>query len=152
MPSSSSSTTTSTATTTTSSSSSGRMMLINKNKKERDLIALRKLRHDNAPKAARLLRIMELAAKGLLTLHKRMDKEAIAIAGKDYTEHHDIAFLEVRSLASREEDDDEDESKLASRVFDGEPGIEDILTLANDTGKWAAECAAEREPPCLPSE
>ena len=150
MSSSSSSTTTTTSTTTTSS----RMMLINKknNKKERDLIALRKLRHDNAPKAARLLRIMELAAKGLITLHKRMHKEAIAIAGKDYTEHHDIAFLEVRSLASREKDDDEDESKLASRVFDGEPGIEDILTLANDTGKWAAECAAEREPPCLPSE
>ena len=149
MPSSSSSTTTSTSTTNTTTNISS-MMLINK--KERDLIALRKLRHDNAPKAARLLRIMELAAKGLITLHKRMDKEAIAIAGKDYTEHHDIAFLEVRSLASREEDDDEDESKLASRVFDGEPGIEDILTLANDTGKWAAECAAEREPPCLPSE
>ena len=153
MPSSSSSTTTSTSTsTTTTSSSGGRMMMLINNKKERDLIALRKLRHDNAPKAARLLRIMELAAKGLITLHKRMDKEAIAIAGKDYTEHHDIAFLEVRSLASREEDDDEDESKLASRVFDGEPGIEDILTLANDTGKWAAECAAEREPPFLPSE
>ena len=125
------------------------MMLINKNKKERDLIALRKLRHVNAPKAARLLRIMELAAKGLITLHKRMDKEAIAIAGKDYTEHHDIAFLEVRSLASREDDDEESK---ASRIFDGEPGIEDILTLANDTGKWAAECAAEREPPFLPSE
>ena len=126
-------------------------MLINKknNKKERDLIALRKLRHYNAPKAARLLRIMELAAKGLIGLHKRMDKEAIAIAGKDYTENHDIAFLEVRSLASREDDDEESK---ASRIFDGEPGIEDILTLANDTGKWAAECAAEREPPFLPSE
>ena len=150
---SSSSSSSSTTTTTTTTTTSSRMMLINKknNKKERDLVALRKLRHDNAPKAARLLRIMELAAKGLITLHKRMDKEAIAIAGKGYTENHDIAFLEVRSLASRE-DDDEDESKLASRVFDGEPGIEDILTLANDTGKWAAECAAEREPPCLPSE
>ena len=121
----------------------------NDDKKERDLIALRKLRHVNAPKAARLLRIMELAAKGLITLHKRMDKEAIAIAGKDYTENHDIAFLEVRSLASREDDDEESK---ASRIFDGEPGIEDILTLANDTGKWAAECAAEREPPFLPSE
>ncbi len=88
--------------------------------------------------------------KGLIGLHKGMHKKAIAIVGKDYTKSHDIAFLEVRSLASREDDDKE--SKKASRIFDGEPGIKDILTLANDTGKWAAEWAAEREPPFLPSE
>jgi hypothetical protein len=126
--------TTNTTTTTTSISK----------KKERDLIALRKLRHDNAPKAARLLRMMELSTKRLLALHKRMDKEAIAIAGKDYKEDNDLTFFEVRSQSEREDD--------GLETFEGEPGLKDLLPVATDAARCAAECAAEREPPFLPSE
>ena len=146
MSSSSSTTTTSTSTSTTTASSSSNMMLINdkKNKKERDLIALRKLRHANAPKAARLLRMMELSTKRLLALHKRMDKEAIAIAGKDYKEDNDLTFFEVRSQSEREDD--------GLETFEGEPGLKDLLTPVTDAARCAAECAAEREPPFLPSE
>ena len=133
--SSSSTTTTSTSTSTTTN---------NNNKKERDLIALRKLRHDNAPKAARLLRMMELSTKRLLALHKRMDKEAIAIAGGDYKEDHDLTFFEVRSQSEREDD--------GLETFEGEPGLKDLLTPVTDAARCAAECAAEREPPFLPSE
>ncbi len=92
MPSSSSTTTTTSSSTSSSSSSS----IINKKnnnnatKKELDLIALRKLRHDNTQNAARLLRMMELSTKHLLALHKRMDKEAIAIEGKEYKEDHNL--------------------------------------------------------------
>ena len=138
---SSSSSSSSTTTTTTTS-----MLLINKNKnkKERDLIALRKLRHDNAPKAARLLRMMELTTKRLLALHKNMDKEAIAIAGKDYKEDHDLTFFEVRSQSEREDD--------GLETIEGEPGLKDLLPVATDAARCAAECAAEREPLFLPSE
>ena len=149
MPSSSSSTSTSTSTT---SSGSGRMMLINKEKnnnnkhtkKERDLIALRKLRHSYAPKMAHQLRMMEQSTKRLLALHKRMDKEAIAIAGNDYKEDHDLTFFEVRSQSEREDD--------GLETFEGEPGLKDLLPVATDAARCAAECAAEREPPFLPSE
>ena len=144
MPSSSSSSSSSTATTTTTNTTT--TTTSSSKKKERDLIIaqLRKLRHDNAPKAARLLRMMELSTKRLLALHKRMDKEAIAIAGKDYKEDNDLTFFEVRSQSEREDD--------GLETFEGEPGLKDLLPVATDAARCAAECAAEREPPCLPSE
>ena len=93
---------------------------------------------------AHQLRMMELSTKRLLALHKRMDKEAIAIAGNDYKEDNDLTFFEVRSQSEREDD--------GLETFEGEPGLKDLLAPVTDAARCAAECAAEREPPFLPSE
>ena len=111
---------------------------------EQKITELRKLRHSYAPGMARNLRVLELTTKRLMALHKRMDREAKAIAGKDYAETYELVFFEVRSLPEREDD--------GLETFAGEPGLRDILPVAIDTARLAAECAASAEPPALPCE
>ena len=110
-------------------------------RKKREVLALRQLRHQYAAKVAQQARIMELAAKNLIKLHADMDKEAKIIAGDNYKEDHDLAFVEVERMADIDED-----------IRDPIPGVKDIYELAKDTARWAGECAAQDEPPPLPSE
>ena len=109
--------------------------------KDSKLRKLRKLRHSYAPKVARLARIIELASKNLINIHKRLDKEARKIAGHNYKATHQLAFMEVACMSSRSEKED-----------NWIPGLEDIHLLAEDVADWAGECAAKTEPPLLPSE
>ena len=109
-------------------------------RKERELHQLRTLRHKYAPKVAQQARVLELAAKKLIQLHKELDNEAKVIAGDKYKEDHELEFMYAGSTA-----DLGDEDNWA-------PGLEDIHTLAADTARWAGECAAETEAPPLPSE
>ena len=111
---------------------------------EQKITELRKLRHSYAQRMARNLRVLELTTKRLMALHKLMDREAKAIAGKDYAETYELVFFEVRSLPEREDD--------GLETFAGEPGLRDILPVAIDTARLAAECAASAEPPALPCE
>ena len=70
-----------------------------------------------------------------------MDNEARIIAGANYKEDHDLAFVEVERMIDIDED-----------VRDPIPGVKDIYELAKDTARWAGECAAHDEPPPLQSE
>jgi hypothetical protein len=115
---------------------------------QRQILALRKVRHSNAAQVARECRKMALAAKRLIAIHKQMEREGRAIAGDGFKALHELPFMEVRRMAKRATP----EGHYDSQVPTDEPGLVDIVVLADDIARWAGECAAEAEPPKLPSE
>ena len=106
------------------------------------ILALRKLHHDNAPKVARLARILQLTAERLHKIHVKIDKEAIRIAGKNYKDDHSVGFDEHGPL---------DEQTHRGDLPTG-PGIVDIMDTARAMASYAGRVAAEATPLTLPSE
>ena len=106
------------------------------------LPVLRAIHHKYAVQVARQAAVVHLAAKRLLALQKAIEREALAVAGPEYKEWHDVGYDTYGSL---QEQTEQGETPLGA-------GIVDLVTTARQSADYAGRVAAEREPPTLPSE
>ena len=104
---------------------------------------LREIRHEHAAEVARMARLMQLAGKKLMKLHKRMHAQAARAAGDDFFWLHQIAFLPLKTLPKKEGDSDDAAAA---------PGLREIIDLMGEVSREAEECAEHVCPPPLPSE
>ncbi len=86
-------------------------------------------------------RALERHAHKLQRLHAKINKEAAAIAGADFADHHTLGFDEYESIAEQQTDNDGGCSVEGA-------GIVDVIEMANTM----ARVAACKVPPALVSE
>jgi hypothetical protein len=82
-------------------------------------------------------------ARKLQRLHAKINKEAAAIAGADFADHHTLGFDEYESIAAQQAD--------TEGGCEG-AGIVDVIEMANTMAAHADRVAACKVPPALISE
>jgi hypothetical protein len=103
---------------------------------------LHAVHHTHAAKAACLAHLLHMVSNTLLSLHKKMHKEAIAVADMHYKDDNQVCINKHGPLADHTENGD---------LFTG-PGIIDIVDTARAMAAYAARIAGEATLPLLPSE
>jgi hypothetical protein len=97
-------------------------------------LKLRVVHYKHAAKIAAHARIVHLHAKKLLKLEQEIKSEAVAIAGPDYKEYHDLGYDEHGSMESQRAVDD--------GSVNG-PGIVDVVEIASSIATYAGRIATE---------
>jgi hypothetical protein len=78
-------------------------------------------------------------------LHSKIEAEAVAIAGGDFSNHHTVGFDEYESISTQQTCGDGDCSVQGA-------GIVDVIDMANSMANRADRVAACQVPPPLVSE
>ena len=105
-------------------------------------LQLRTIRFKYAAAVAIHARTMADAAKLLVEIDAKINKESIAVAGDDYEINHEPSFDTNKYM----------DSQLENRGEINGPGFVDILAYAKEVATDAAEVEAATEPPMLPFE
>ncbi len=90
------------------------------NMRKEHALKLRVVQHKYAAQVAVHARALERHARKLQRLHAKINKEAAAIAGADFADHHTLGFDEYESIAAQQADNEE---SLTARIKTGDgPG------------------------------
>jgi hypothetical protein len=108
-------------------------------------LKLRVVQHKYAAQVAVHARALERHARKLQRLHTKINKEAAAIAGADFADHHTLGFDECESIAAQQADTEGGCSVEGA-------GIVDVIEMANTMAARADRVAACKVPPALVSE
>jgi hypothetical protein len=108
-------------------------------------LKLRVVQHKYAAQIAAHARALECHARKLQRLHAKINAEAIAIAGADFSDHQTLGFDEYDSIAEQQVDNEGGCSVEGA-------GIVDVIDMANTMANRADRVAACRVPPALSSE
>jgi hypothetical protein len=108
-------------------------------------LKLRVVQDNYAAQIAAHARTLERHAHKLQRLHAKINAEATAIAGADFTNHHTLGFDEYESIAAQQVDNEGGCSVEGA-------GIVDVIDMANTMANRADRVAACRVPPALSSE
>ncbi len=108
----------------------------------REAKALRVLRAKHAAAIARQATIVLIAARELERIHKDMDMEAQAIAGRNYLGDHCVSFNEDGSI----------DEQLENRGTVRGAGIQDVVRMASEMAQEATAVENAKGEAKLPSE
>jgi hypothetical protein len=115
------------------------------NLRKEHALKLRVVQHKYAPQIAAHARAVERHARKLKYLHSKIEAEAVAIAGGNYSDHFTLGFDEYESISVQQTVGDGDCS------VDG-AGIIDVIDMAHSIANRADRVAACQVPPPLVSE
>ena len=121
------------------------MAIARANMRKEHALKLRVVQHKYASQVAVHARAPERHARKLQRLHAKINKEAAAIAGADFADHHTLGFDEYESIAAQQVDNEGGSSVEGA-------GIVDVIEMANTMAARADRVAACKVPPALVSE
>ncbi len=121
------------------------MAVARANMRKEHALKLRVVQHKYAAQVAVHARALERHARKLQRLHAKINKEAAAIAGADFADHHTLGFYEYESIAAQQTDNEGGYSVEGA-------GIVDAVEMANTMANRADRVAACKVPPALVSE
>jgi hypothetical protein len=121
------------------------MLIARANMRKEHALKLRVVQHKYAAQVAVHARALERHARKLQHLHAKINKEAAAIAGVDFADHHTLGFDEYESIAAQQADTEGGSSVEGA-------GIVDVIEMANTMAARADRVAACKVPPALVSE
>ncbi len=115
------------------------------NLRKEHALQLRVVQHKYAAQIAAHARAVERHARKLKYLHSKIEAEAVAIAGGNFSDHHTLGFDEYESISVHQTCGDGDCSVEGA-------GIVDVIDMANSIANRADRVAACQVPPPLASE
>jgi hypothetical protein len=115
------------------------------NMRKEHALKLRVVQHKYAAQVAVHARALERHERKLQRLHAKIHKEAAAIAGADFADHHTLGFDEYESIAAQQADTEGGCSVEGA-------GIVYVIKMANTMAARADRVAACKVPPALVSE
>jgi hypothetical protein len=121
------------------------MLIARSNMRKEHALKLRVVQHKYAAQVAVHARALERHARKLQRLQAKINKEAAAIAGADFADHHTLGFGEYESIAAQQMDNEGGSSVEGA-------GIVDVIEMANTMAARADRVAACKVPPALVSE
>ncbi len=121
------------------------MIIARANMRKEHALKLRVVQHKYAAQVAVHARALERHAPKLQRLHAKINKEAAAIAGANFADHHTLGFDEYESIAAQQADTEGGCSVEGA-------GIVDVIEMANTMAARADRVAACKVPPALVSE
>ena len=121
------------------------MAIARANLRKEHALKLRVVQHKYAAQIAAHARAVERHARKLKYLHSKIEAEAVAIAGGNYSDHFTLGFDEYESISVQQTCGDGDCS------VDG-AGIIDVIDMAHSIANRADRVAACQVPPPLVSE
>ncbi len=123
------------------------MIVARANMSKEHALKLHVVQHKYAAQVAVHARALERHARKLQRLHAKImiNKEAAAIAGADFADHHTLGFDEYESIAAQQADNEGGCSVEGA-------GIVDVIKMANTMAASTDCVAASKVPPVLVSE
>ncbi len=82
------------------------MAIARANMHKEHALKLHVVQHKYAAQVAAHARALERHARNLQRLHAKINAEATAIAGADFTDHHTLGFDEYESIAAQQTDNE----------------------------------------------
>ena len=121
------------------------MAIARANLRKEHALKLRVVQHKYAAQIAAHARAIARHARKLKYLHSKIEAEAVAIAGGNFSDHFTLGFDEYESISAQQMDNEGGSSVEGA-------GIVDVIDMANSMANRADRVAACQVPPPLVSE